>query len=700
MKLVIAEKPSVAQSIAKVLGAAEKKDGYLSGNGYLVSWCVGHLIELADATVYNEAYAKWRYEDLPILPEHWQLVVAKDKSKQFKILKDLMHNKAVSGLVCATDAGREGELIFRFVYEQAGCTKPFERLWISSMEDAAIKEGFQKLKNGRDYDNLYTSALCRSKADWLVGINATRLFSVLYGATLNVGRVQSPTLAMLVERSQQINGFQKEKYYHVRIACGGLEAVSDKMKNKTEAENVCTACQGKQAMVESVQQEQKNINPPKLFDLTTLQRTANRLYGFTAQQTLDYTQSLYEKKLVTYPRTDSQFLTGDMEMTAKKIISNLPAKLSFMEGFSFTPDVGRVINNAKVSDHHAIIPTEEFSAADLSAIPETEKAILILIAVQLLCATASQHTFEAVTAALDCGGFIFTAKGKTILQNGWKEIEQRFRASIQTKKKDKSADEDGDTAKALPPVSKGQTFKKADAAVTEHTTAPPKPYTEDTLLSAMETAGNEDLDKDVEVEKKGLGTPATRAAVIEKLMQSGVAERKGKQLIPTDKGIQLISVLPDPIKSPKLTAQWENDLTQISKGAVAPDVFMLGIRQMTIELVRNHHTVSEEAKARFQPQREVIGKCPRCGSQVVEGKQNFYCQNRNCQFSMWKNDRFFTAKKKTLTKKMAAELLSAGKTTVKGLYSEKKGGTYNAVVVISDTGEKYVNYKLQFPNRV
>jgi len=697
MKLVIAEKNSVAQAIAKALGASGKKDGYIQGDKYIISWCIGHLAELADAAVYDEKYANWRYEDLPILPEKWRLEVADKKRKQFKILSGLMRDKQVTSLVCATDAGREGELIFRYVYELAGCTKPFERLWISSMEDAAIKEGFARMKDGREYDNLYASALCRSKADWLVGINATRLFSVLYGSTLNIGRVQSPTLAMLVERDADISGFKKENYYHTRIVCGGIEAAGERMKDKSEAERLRAACHNGQAVVVSVEREQKTANPPKLYDLTTLQREANRLYGYTAQQTLDLLQSLYEKKLATYPRTDSQYLTEDMRDTAAGIATYLMVTLPFAKGHTFAPDIGRVINNAKVSDHHAIIPTAQLIHTDLDAIPESERALLFLIGARLLCATAERHTFETVTAVLKCAGFSFTAKGKTFTKIGWKGVEQSFKASVKSKVKDKD-DEDKENDAALPPLAEGDRFDGVTATVTEHTTTPPKPYTEDTLLAAMETAGNENLDKGLDTEKKGLGTPATRAATIEKLVSCGFITRKGQQLLPTPNGINLITVLPERIKSPALTAEWENALTRIASDQISPESFMRDITALISELVKTNSTASEEYISLFRQEKESVGTCPRCGGSVVEGKKNFYCSNRDCGFVMWKDDKFFTSKKKTLTKSMAADLLQNGKTLVKGLYSGKTGKSYDAVVTLADTGDKYVNYRLEFGN--
>ena len=488
MKLVIAEKPSVARSIATVIGATERQEGYLRGNGYIVSWCIGHLVSFADAGMYDERFKKWRYEDLPIIPESWRLTVPPDKRERFDTLRTLLRSEEVSEVINACDAGREGELIFRTVYHLAGCTKPMKRLWISSMEDSAIREGFAHLKPGRDYDPLHQSALCRAKADWLIGINATRLFSVLYHKTLTVGRVQTPTLKMLADRDAKITGFQKEKYHIVHIAGGGMEAASDRFPDPAGAESVKTACMGARAVCASIQREKKTEQPPKLYDLTTLQREANRLFGFTAKQTLDYAQTLYEKRLLTYPRTDSRFLTDDMEQTAAGIVADLVPMLTFMEGTAFSAEIRRVLNSAKVSDHHAIIPTAEFVKQGFSGLADSEKKLLSLVCCKLLCAVAPAHEYEAVTAVFTCAGREFTAKGKTVLAAGWKDIDRRFRASLKT-----DADEDGEAAPELPAITEGQVFEDVAASVTEHFTSPPKPYTEDTLLSAMERAGAEDL---------------------------------------------------------------------------------------------------------------------------------------------------------------------------------------------------------------
>ena len=689
--LIIAEKPSVAATIAAALGAKEKKDGYIAGNGCLVSWCVGHLVQLAEAAAYGEQYKKWSYDSLPILPQEWQYAVASDKGKQFKILKDLMHRADVSEVVNACDAGREGELIFRFVYDVAGCKKPMRRLWISSMEESAIKAGFASLKDGKEYDPLYSSALCRAKADWIIGINMTRLFSCLYGKTLNVGRVQTPTLKMLVDRDAAITTFKKEKYYHVRLSLSGVEAASAKIHAAEEAGNLKAACEAAQAVCTSVTREKKTVAPPKLFDLTSLQREANRIYGYTAKQTLDLAQALYEKKLLTYPRTDSSYLTDEMGGTAAQIAALLAGKLPFMQGADFTPEISRLLDSKKVSDHHAIIPTMEFAKTDLAALPESERNILTLAGARLLMACAEPHIFEAVTAVFSCVGQEFTAKGKTVLAEGWKGFERRFMATLK-KKADTEDDEENALSLDVPPFAEGQTFDNPQAAVTEHFTTPPKPHNEASLLSAMERAGNEETDPDAE--RRGLGTPATRAAIIEKLVKGGFVERKGKQLIPTKSGIELVCVLPEVLTSPQLTADWENNLTQIAKGNADPDSFMTGIETMTRELVSTYPFLSDKEKERFKEEKPVIGKCPRCGADIYEGRKNYYCANKDCAFTMWKNDRFFEERKVTFSPKIAAALLKDGKAKVKKLYSPKTGKTYDGTILLADTGGKYVNYRI------
>lgn len=695
MKLVIAEKPSVAMSLAAVLGANEKKDGYLEGNGHLVSWCVGHLLELAQPEAYKEQYAKWRYADLPILPTAWKYEVPKDKKKQLDLLCRLMKDSRVDSVVCATDAGREGELIFRLVYQYAKCKKPMERLWISSMEDAAIRDGFEHLRPGSSYDNLFDAALCRAGADWLVGINATRLFSVLYGVTLNVGRVMSPTLALLVQREAQIRNFKSKSFYVPEITCSGFTASGERQEEQEKAETIRLSCDGQPATVRSVEKQTKTVQPPRLYDLTTLQRECNRIYGYTAQQTLDYLQSLYEKKLATYPRTDSQYLTEDMQATAASLVLWLRDNLPFGKGCKGEPDIERVTDGSKVTDHHAIIPTVEIARTDLASLPSGERDVLTLLAARFLCATAQAHKFEAVTASLDCAGYNFLAKGKTVLQDGWKEADRLYRMGLKQKLEEK----DNEDA-ALPELEENQTFSSVAASIREGKTSPPKHYTEDSLLAAMETAGAENMPEDAE--RKGLGTPATRAATLEKLVAVGFVERKKKQLLPTEKGVNLITVLPDNIKSPLLTAEWESRLKQVEHGDVSADVFMDGIADMNRELVKAHTAPEEQFTKLFaagRKDREAVGTCPRCGASVYEGQKGFFCENRDCAFALWKDNRFFSSKKKSITKTVAAALLKEGRISMSGLYSEKTGRTYDAVVVLDDTGGKYVNFKLEFPQK-
>ena len=634
MKLVIAEKPSVGAAIAAVIGANEKRSGYFEGSGYLVSWCIGHLISLADAATYNEQYRKWKYDDLPIVPQDWQFTVASGKEQQFSVLKDLMQRSDVSEIVNACDSGREGELIFRFVYEQVNCQKPFSRLWISSMEESAIREGFSNLKDGRSYDNLYQSALCRAKADWLVGINATRLFSILYHKTLNVGRVQTPTLTMLVNRDYAISSFKKEKYHVVRLDAGGVSALSERLNEEAAAQQMKAACEKSQAVCTSLKKEKKTVAPPKLFDLTALQREANRLYGFTAKQTLDYAQALYEKRLLTYPRTDSKYITSDMQRSTKELITGLCSLLPFMRDVKLQADLTRVCDNSKVTDHHAILPTAEFLKTGFSSLTDSETKLMTLVCAKLLCAAAAPYEYEAVTAVISCGGYTFTAKGKTTLCEGWREIEKLSRA-----------------------------------------------------------ASEEETPEDAE--RKGLGTTATRAGIIEKLISAGFAERKGKKLIPTKDGYNLAAILPEVLTSPQLTAEWETRLTGIAKGSDSPDDFMRSIEEMTAGLVKTYSAISEDKAKLFTPQREAIGTCPRCGAAVYEGKKNFYCSDRACSFVMWKNDRFFEQRKKAFTKAIAAALLKDGKVKIKGMYSTKTGKTFDGVVLLADTGGKYVNFRVE-----
>lgn len=686
MNLVIAEKPSVAQSIAAVIGAVNKKDGYMEGNGYIVSWCIGHLVELASADFYEECYKKWKYSDLPILPVEWNYVISKGKEKQMKLLKELINRPDVTTVIEATDAGREGELIFRLVYEKLGCKKPIKRLWISSMEETTIAEGFQNLYEGHNYERLYQSALCRAKADWLVGINATRLFSVLYGQTLNIGRVMTPTLGMIVAREADILAFQSEPFYTVQLDCGEFTLSSEKLTDRGVAEMLLNSCNGQSITIDSVKSKGKVEKPPKLYDLTTLQREANRQLGFTAEQTLEYTQSLYEKKLVTYPRTDSRYLTDDMGESTPEVV-NAVARLFLLEDLPI--HVAQIIDNSKVSDHHAIIPTRSIIGYDITSLPFGEREILLLIALRLICAVGDNKHFAETVVTASCNGMQFSAKGTTVFANGWKDGEKQYLAM----KKEKSQET---KEKTLPQINKGENFL-AKADIREGKTSPPKHFTDDTLLAAMENANNALK----ETEKKGIGTPATRAGILEKLIKTNLLERKGdkktKYFIPTRKGIALITVLPEVIQSPQLTAEWEEKLKLIEYGKLSPYTFLQEIMDMVISLVKIYEVI-KGSDAFFPSQREIIGKCPRCGRNVIENKKGFCCEHKACGFALWKENKFFTSKKKTLTKPVATEILKNGKVKLTGCYSQKTEKSYDAIVILEDTGSKYVNFKMEFPD--
>ena len=690
-RLVIAEKPSVAKSLAAVLGAANRRDGYLEGNGWLVSWCLGHLAGLADAATYNPDYAKWRYDDLPILPESWRFTIAKDKRDQFDVLRTLLRREDVTEVVNACDAGREGELIFRTVYCLAGCQKPMKRLWISSMEDSAIREGFANLRPGADYDGLHQAALCRAKADWLVGINATRLFSVLYHRTLNIGRVMSPTLALIVQREAEIDAFKPVPFYSVALDLPGFTAASARMDKKADAEQLKNACQGGTVTVKQVARRDKSEKPPALYDLTTLQRDANRLLGFTAQQTLDYLQNLYEKKLCTYPRTDSRYLTSDMAEGLPVLVNLVANAMPFRKGIAISCDAAAVINDKKVTDHHAVIPTRNLQGADLTGLPVGEKAVLELVALRLLCAVAQPYTFAETAVVVECAGAEFTAKGRTVKNYGWRALDAAYRAGLKNVEQDKEPED-----KALPELSEGQTLPLSGATVKEGKTTPPKHFTEDTLLSAMETAGKDDMPEDAE--RKGLGTPATRAGILEKLVSTGFLERKKNkktvQLMPSHDAVSLITVLPEQLQSPLLTAEWEYRLGEIERGELAPEDFMSGISAMLQELVGTYQVI-KGTEYLFTPPREVVGKCPRCGGEVAEMQKGFFCQDKSCNFAIWKNSKWWAMKRKQPTKAIVTALLKDGRARVTGLYSEKSGKTYDATVVLDDDG-RYANFKLDF----
>lgn len=688
MKLVLAEKPSVAMSLSKVIGADQRGDGYMEGNGYLVSWCVGHLVELSQPEAYDEKYAKWKYDDLPILPEHWQYQVSASTKKQFGILKKLMQRKDVESLICATDAGREGELIFRLVYHQCGCKKPVERLWISSMEDSAIREGFQKLRPGTEYDALYEAALCRERADWIVGINATRLFSCLYGQTLNVGRVMTPTLAMVVMRDAAIRAFKPEPFYSAELKFRDFQAGGERMKEKAEAEKlVAECCQAGSAIITKVEQKEKSEKPPALFDLTSLQREANRQLGFTAQQTLDYTQALYEKKLVTYPRTDSRYLTDDMAPLVSELVSVIQQSFQIQADVPAPVNAAQVINSKKVTDHHAIIPTKTAASYDISSLPSGEQAILTMLAVRLICAVGTPCLYAETVVEAECAGQKFRTKGKTATDIGWRRY-----AGKPSEEAEKNAG-----AGELPELSEGMTLELARVDLKEGKTSPPKRFTEDLLLSAMKSASSDEFPAGVE--RKGIGTPATRAAIIEKLVQKGFIERRGdkktKYLCSTDKGNALVTVVPEQIQSPSMTADWEEKLLKIEHGEYDGDAFMGEISSMVSGLVKTYEAV-KGADVLMQPERKVIGSCPACGSDVCETAKGWFCRDKNCKFALWKENRFFQTLGKQMTEELAKQLVNQGKARLIHCYSRKSNRYYDTTVHVETGEDGAAAFKLEF----
>ena len=688
MKLVLAEKPSVAMSLSKVIGANQRGDGYMEGNGYLVSWCVGHLVELSQPEAYDEKYARWKYDDLPILPEHWQYQVSASTKKQFGILKKLMQRKDVESLICATDAGREGELIFRLVYHQCGCKKPVERLWISSMEDSAIREGFQKLRPGTEYDALYEAALCRERADWIVGINATRLFSCLYGQTLNVGRVMTPTLAMVVMRDAAIRAFKSEPFYSAELKFRDFQAGGERMKEKAEAEKlVAECCQAGSAIITKVEQKEKSEKPPALFDLTSLQREANRQLGFTAQQTLDYTQALYEKKLVTYPRTDSRYLTADMAPLVPELVSVIQQSFQIQPDAPAPVNTAQVINTKKVTDHHAIIPTKTAAGYDISSLPSGEQAILTMLAVRLICAVGTPCRYAETIVEAECADQKFRTKGKTVTEMGWRQYAEK------TSEDAEKHAEEGD----FPELSEGMILELAGVDLKEGKTSPPKRFTEDLLLSAMESASSDEFPAGVE--RKGIGTPATRAAIIEKLVQKGFIERRGdkktKYLCSTDKGNALVTVVPEQIQSPSMTADWEEKLLKIEHGEYDSDAFMGEISSMVSGLVKTYEAV-KGADVLMQPERKVIGSCPACGSDVCETAKGWFCRDKSCKFALWKENRFFQTLGKQMTEELAKQLVNQGKARLIHCYSRKSNRYYDTTVHVETGEDGAAAFKLEF----
>ena len=687
-KLIVAEKPSVAMSYAKVLGATRRQDGYLEGNGYLVSWCVGHLVELAPPNIYDAKYVKWSIADLPILPQKWQYLVSASTKKQFGILQKLMNRPDVDSIVNSCDSGREGELIFRLVYQQAGCKKPFSRLWLSSMEESAIREGFAHLKPSTEYDALYNAALCRERADWMVGINASRLFSCLYGQPLAVGRVMTPVLAMTVVREAAIAAFVPEKFYTVALTLAdGGTASSKRFAQKADAELLLSKCRKEERVtVQKMERKEKSESPPPLYDLTTLQRDANRLLGYSAQQTLDYVQSLYEKKLTTYPRTDSCYITDDDEEMLEELTEALEVFLDITPENvdEAVPRTRRTVNREKVTDHHAILPTRSMLQADLEALPKGEQNVLKLIIARTLMAVSKPFRYLETLLTTECAGEEFTAKGKEVLEEGWKAVERKVLADILNRKQELTA---------LPNAAENE-CGILNAELKEGQTSPPKSYTEDTLLSAMQAAGADSMPEGVE--HQGIGTPATRAATIEKLVQKGFLERKGtkktKVLLPTDKGKALVTVMPEEIQSPEMTADWETKLLQIERGEMEPSEFMTEINTMITELVKNTE-MKKGVNALMK--NKIIGVCPNCGANVVEREKGWFCESNPCRFVLWKDNAFFKRLGKRLDGRMADKLLRDGRVRLKDCKSAK-GKTYNATVLLGTEPDGRSKFSLEF----
>lgn len=699
-KLIIAEKPSVARTIAEVLGVSQQDDPkhirYLFNDEWIISWCIGHLVELAMPQDYDKRYEKWRGEDLPILPQPWKYTVTKKTKDQFEMLSFLLTHEKVTEVVCATDAGREGELIFRLVYHQCGSDKPVKRLWISSLEESAIRDGMNHLRDSSDFDLLYEAALCRQKADWLIGINASRIFSLIYSQTMNIGRVMTPTLFLVTERENAIARFKPEKFYTVQLSCG-FPASGERLKDPEEAKRIAAACSMKTARVLKVDRREKKENPPKLYDLTTLQRDANRIFGFTAQQTLDYAQALYEKKLITYPRTDSQYLTDDMEESIAGLVPLVANCFPYISGMAITTDVRQVINSEKVTDHHAIIPTKAMTTLPWGDIPAQEKVLLSLICNRLICGTGAPYEYSETEVVVECEGHYFTGKGKSEVQVGWKLPHELFMNSLK-QKNEESEDPQKERVYNIQEVQPGQRIYPCLSSVKEGETTPPKHFTEDTLLAAMENAGTEGLPEDAE--RRGLGTPATRAGILEKLVQAEMLERKGagkqRELFPTDKGKMVIAAVPALLKHPILTTEWEVKLKEIEHGDEKPEVFLEDIEKLIGRVMRMDHP---EGCEMYLANKDKVGVCPSCGAPVIEHSEGFFCENRLCRFAIWKDNRFFTSKKKKVTRNLVTILLKEKIVEATDLYSPKTGKTYSATIVLETDEEGRSRFKLIYQGK-
>ena len=639
MKLVIAEKPSVALELAKVIGATKRCNGYYIGNNYLVSWCIGHLVTLFNCEDYDPAWKQWKKETLPIIPEIFKLKPVKTTKEQFYILKKMMNSDDITSIIEATDAGREGELIFRHVYKLVGCKKPIQRLWINSYTDKDIYEGFQNLQLGVNFEGLYECAFARQQADWIIGINATRAYSIVYGSTLNIGRVQTPVLSMIVSREKDIQAFKKDYYYIAHLKYQNINAVTDKL-SKHEAAAISSKIDGKTAYVYSNSIKIKNQNAPTLFDLTLLQKVANGRYGFTADKTLKITQYLYEHKLVTYPRTDSKFINASMKKDTFDLVCAL-LEIVESNGDDFIPNVDIIIDDDKVSDHHAILPTNNVLNQNEN-LNSDQKKILDLIIIRTLSAVAPKATFEVCDCIFICEDLQFKMQAKRVLEKGWLAYEN----NAGTEEDEEAL---GDTANQdiLFTLNEGEKIANVKGDWSEHETSAKKRYTEQTLLSAMETAGKDDFKKIEGAERCGLGTTATRAAIIEGLISHGYIIRKGKQLHPTEKAMMLIDILPAKLKSPTMTAEWEQQIIDIKNGKESRQKFIQRIKQYAIQIV-NDVTETDIDTVKFKTEKKIVGSCPMCDGKIIERKTDrglsWYCSNykdKNCTFHLYEKTKYF-----------------------------------------------------------
>ena len=691
MTLIVAEKESVAEEIAKVTGSTQKSKGYFSGNGYLVTWCIGHLVDLADPDAYGIT-GKWTVDQLPIIPQNYYYTVLPSKQKQFEVVKSLMERDDVTDLIEATDAGREGELIFRLVYQQAGCTKPFKRFWTSSLEESSIRAALRDAKPSSDYDTLYASALARQQADWLCGINFTRFYSAEYHTKLRCGRVKTPTLAMVVQREREIKHFVPQPYFIVTADLGAFKATL-RVDTEDEAEKIIAACRNADATVLSVKKEEKSVKPQALYDLTTLQREASRLLGYSAKQTLDYLQSLYDHKLATYPRTDSRFLTEDMAESTHALVEHLlasgiiPALLTDRYQLDAI-NIAQVIDNAKVSDHHAVLPTANVSADAIRELPTGEKNILLMVMYRLLTAIYTPYVYAATKIQVDIGRYAFTATSNIAVNPGYRIIDGILRAELHAKAEADAEDQD-ETASpsALPDdLAEGAQLSVQDASVQKKMTKPPKSYDDDTLLDAMEHAGKDLEDEALRAtmkENHGLGTTATRAAIIESLVTGGYLERKGKKYIPTDIAYTFIDLCDQRIKDPVMTAEWESQLEYIRQGALTANAFLQEINKFVVDLIAEQKAAlaGKDTTGIFRRERPVIGTCPKCGKAVREYPKSWSCESGKdgCGFTIWK-----TIASKNLSAAQAEKLLTDGKTGVIKGFKSKTGKSFSARLVLHD----------------